>query len=706
MTPAANRLKEARRATPPTVPRRVAMLAVRAWLLFSPVVVAHAQSVVVGVIGDFGTAVESPASASNELAVAQLVKRWQPDFIIALGDNNYPGGAAATIDDNIGQFYHEFIHPYRGSYGDGATSNRFFPCLGNHDWVNNGQPSIDYFALPGNERYYRYQASPDLEWFALNSNPDPDGNSATSAQATWLRDALTNSTARWKLVYFHHPPYSAAAGSPGEATMRWPFAAWGATLVMVGHEHVYARLHTNSMTCFINGLGGDDIHPLGSPAAGLAARYNGDFGAMRLEATSTNLVCHFINRSDSIIDSYVFGEPMATPTLLASPVDQTTRAGRTVQFSVLATGSNLAYQWHAHSVAIPGATNRTLTLANVQLSDEGEYSATVRSGDESIESKPARLALWRHPQILQSPRSITTSSTATVTFRVSADGAGVLRHQWRLNGSDLPEATNAALTLANVSLAMAGAYSVRITDDLGSVESAPAVLTVLVRPVILMHPLGQTAVAGDTVVWSVVADGLLPMNYSWRLNGRVLTNLMLQSSTSYWVVPNVQLTNAGNYQVGITNLAGSAGRLTSNAFLVVLPDRDGDRMPDTWELEYGLNPDDPSDAAFDLDQDGSSNLAERLAGTDPLQSESCLRLESPVRRIDGRWNLSFFAVSNRTYGIEGRTDATEFTAERWSLLADFPAAPTNRLVTFEDALPALSENDRRIYRLTTPRRSN
>ncbi len=676
-------------------------------LLAAAAVVGQSQSLVVGVIGDFGHAVESPASASNELAVAQLVKRWQPDFILTLGDNNYPSGAAATIDDNIGQFYHEFIHPYRGTYGDGATSNRFFPCLGNHDWLDNGQPSLDYFALPGNERYYRYRASPDLEWFALNSNPDPDGNSAASTQGTWLRDALTNSTARWKVVYFHHPPFSAAAGSPGEAMMRWPFAAWGATMVMVGHEHVYARLHTNSMTYFINGLGGDDIHPLGSPAAGVASRYNGDFGAMRLEATATNLTCHFISRTDALIDTHVFGEATATPTLLASPVDQSTRAGRTVQFSVLAAGPSLAYQWHANSVVIPGATNRILTLTNVQLSDEGDYSATIRSGITTIASKPARLSLWRHPQILQPPRSLTTSSTATVTFRVAADGAGLLRYQWRLNATNLLQATNATLTLTNVSLAMAGAYTVRITDDLGSVESAPAILTVLVRPVILVHPSGQTAVAGDTVVWSVVADGLLPMNYSWRLNGRVLTNLMLHSSTSYWVVPNVQLTNAGNYQVGITNLAGSAGRLTSNAFLVVLPDRDGDRLPDAWESEHGLNPDDPADAALDLDEDGASNLAERLAGTDPLQFESCLRLNAPVQLTDGRWRLSFVAMSNRTYAIEGRTDATEPSPRRWTTIADFPAAPTNRLVIFEDnppAAPAPAETARRIYRLTTPRR--
>jgi hypothetical protein len=66
--------------------------------------------------------------------VASQVKGWKPDFILTVGDNNYPKGAASTIDRNIGQYYHDFIYPCRGRYGAGAAINRFFPTLGNHRW--------------------------------------------------------------------------------------------------------------------------------------------------------------------------------------------------------------------------------------------------------------------------------------------------------------------------------------------------------------------------------------------------------------------------------------------------------------------------------------------------------------------------------------------------------------------------------------------
>jgi hypothetical protein len=44
-------------------------------------------------------------------------------------------------------------------------------------------------------------------------------------------------------------------------------------------------------------------------------------------------------------------------------------------------------------------------------------------------------------------------------------------------------------------------------------------------------------------------------------------------------------------------------------------DRDDDGMPDVWETEFGLNPDDPDDARADPDRDGASNLDEYRAGT-------------------------------------------------------------------------------------------
>src|SRR5438445_1285003 len=155
------------------------------------------SSVRFAVIGDYGT------GGLAELNVANLVQSWTPDFIITVGDNNYVCGGADTIDANIGQFYHFYINPYTGNYGTGASVNKFFPALGNHDWGEPNcsgipaggriDPYVNYFTLPGNERYYDFTWGGLVHLFALDSDPrEPSGTSSTSVQAAWLQSKLAS----------------------------------------------------------------------------------------------------------------------------------------------------------------------------------------------------------------------------------------------------------------------------------------------------------------------------------------------------------------------------------------------------------------------------------------------------------------------------------------------------------------------------------
>lgn len=252
----------------------------------------------VAVIGDYGMA-GAPAQA-----VASLVRSWQPDYIVTTGDNNYPDGAAETIDANIGQYYQEFIAPYQGSYGSGATENRFFPVLGNHDWNTPGaRPYLDYFTLPGNERYYSVVLGP-LRVFALSSHLDePDGVSSDSTQAEWLRQELATATECWKLVVMHHAPFS-SGWHGGSVWMQWPFAEWGADAVLAGHDHHYERIMRDGVPYIVNGLGGAARYRLGIPVEGSAVRFNAEHGALLLEATPNRLTFEFVSVAGEVVDRY------------------------------------------------------------------------------------------------------------------------------------------------------------------------------------------------------------------------------------------------------------------------------------------------------------------------------------------------------------------------------------------------------------------
>jgi hypothetical protein len=256
------------------------------------------QIVRFAVIGDYGSGKQPEAD------VAALVKSWNPDLIITTGDNNYPDGTSETIDHHIGQFFHEFIAPYVGSYGEGGQVNRFFPSLGNHDWHYTGtQPYLDYFTLPGNERYYDFNWGP-VHFYALDSDSrEPDGVGRTSQQAVWLQNQLAVSTSPWNIVYFHHAPYS--SGMQGDVDwMQWPFAEWGADVVLSGHDHTYERILRDGITYFVNGLGGYSKYPFFGVVDGSQMRYNQDYGAMLVEASENAIRFQFINRLNEVIDTF------------------------------------------------------------------------------------------------------------------------------------------------------------------------------------------------------------------------------------------------------------------------------------------------------------------------------------------------------------------------------------------------------------------
>jgi hypothetical protein len=72
----------------------------------------------------------------------------------------------------------------------------------------------------------------------------------------------------------------------------------------------------------------------------------------------------------------------------------------------------------------------------------------------------------------------------------------------------------------------------------------------------------------------------------------------------------------------ITFLTNSFSQFGIGASLDPVYDGDSDGIPDVWELENGLDPLNPADAAQDLDTDGLSSLEEFTAGTDPNDDDS------------------------------------------------------------------------------------
>lgn len=262
--------------------------------------VSGSAAVVWANIGDYGQ------DNTPESKVATLVKSFNPSFVVTTGDNDY----VADLASAVGKYYGDFVN------SSDITKNRFWPCLGNHDLDRvsggvGGQPYLDYFKLPGNERYYDVVIG-DLHLFVLNSGlntagtlVEPDGNTSLSLQGEWFRNAVARSMSRWKVVVFHHPAKtSSSTYYPGYSDLQWDFKSYGIDLVLNGHGHQYERLNVGGVPVIINGAGGADLVGFHSPpVAESLVRYNADNGALKVTMKCSELKAEFINTSNVVVDT-------------------------------------------------------------------------------------------------------------------------------------------------------------------------------------------------------------------------------------------------------------------------------------------------------------------------------------------------------------------------------------------------------------------
>jgi tartrate-resistant acid phosphatase type 5 len=295
-----------------------------------------ADAVGFAVIGDYGVNV-----ATTEGAVANLVNSWRPDFIITTGDNCYdqvgrPWVGPGDIDDKIGKYYSRYIGNYTGRYPPGSVTNRFFPSLGNHDYDECGGLTRyqSYFTLPSNERYYSFRpllvggGQGPVHFFVIDSDGGVRGGpglpSYLEGQMTWLQAGLAASTAPWKLVYMHHPPFSSGSHR-SHADMQWKYKQWGAHAVLAGHDHSYERLScadpagstaAGKLPYFVNGLGGAPETVFGSSPTGCDSptqRYAADHGAMLVEARADKILFRFVTHTGALIDTFTLRKTAVPP---------------------------------------------------------------------------------------------------------------------------------------------------------------------------------------------------------------------------------------------------------------------------------------------------------------------------------------------------------------------------------------------------------
>ena len=388
------------------------------------------------------------------------------------------------------------------------------------------------------------------------------------------------------------------------------------------------------------------------------------------------------------------GEALPVPVITAQPLSKTVLPDDIVDLAVEASGGGtLTYQWRLNGLEISGATGNTLRLNHVQVELEGLYDVIVANEAGSALSASALISISTPPQIAVAVQQFMVEPGANIVFSLGVRGSKPLQYQWQYEGSMIPGATNATLAVNNCQLENAGQYSVLINNAFGSAMSVGS-LIVRVQPTWVQHPQTQTVVVGDDVTFRAGVIGTLPLGYRWRTNS---SNIIPFPGS-----PILRLTNVPLYFDNMridcvaSNLVVTNGRISNVARLFVLADADGDRLPDVWEDQYGFNPNVPGEADQDPDNDSMTNRDEFLAGTNPNDGLSYLRIDIVNAGIGANYKLNFMAVSNKSYTLQYRTEAVSTS---WLRLLDVDARVTNRVVEIMDYSPA---RPARFYRLVTP----
>jgi len=297
---------------------------------------------------------------------------------------------------------------------------------------------------------------------------------STTFQRAWGQDGMTTifncavdsqiSTTGWGTF-----------GSGGENTCR--AREYGTMLIGGGSATTIAQRQAAG-TYWLNTLDPDYTNnPSLSPTNALLAPPTG----------TNNRVAVTINPGDYTL-SAIFGNsyfnlsgwmPSVLPAITLQPTNQTVSLGSTAVFTVSAIGLPMpTYQWLKNSTNYPGATNATLVITNAQPTDAASYSVVVSNATGTVTSTNTTLTLAGvAPAITTQPTNKMVVSGGTAVFTAVASGQPAPTYQWLKNGSTLLNATNATLTLANVSAADIGAYSLIVVNNFGTAMSVNAALT-------------------------------------------------------------------------------------------------------------------------------------------------------------------------------------------------------------------------------------
>ncbi len=310
-------------------------------------------------------------------------------------------------------------------------------------------------------------------------------------------------------------------------------------------------------------------------ATGTGLSYQWYFGGIALMGqTGSTLVLSNVTSAQAgtyrVIVSGDCGAPVTNSATLTvneylvatlAPTSQTVCPDGTAMFRIIATGSQLTYQWYLATNALPGGTNSTLVLSNVTDAQAGTYRVVVNSLCGGPVTNFGTLTVSENVIVTVPPANQTVCSNETAIFHVTAAGPE-LSYQWYFGAEPLAGQIGSTLILSNVTPSQAGTYRVVVSGACGAPVTNSVTLAVNQKVIVTVPPANQTVCPNDRAVFVAIASDPV-LGYQWYFG----TNILAGQTNNFLALNAVTTNQAGRYSVVVTGSCGTP--VTNSALLMV-----------------------------------------------------------------------------------------------------------------------------------------
>jgi len=307
-------------------------------------------------IGDWGD--------SGAKQVAPVMGKYDPEFVLAIGDNFYSKGVK-SVDDP------QFQEKFNSTFTAPSLQVPWYVCSGNHDYaggIKSVDAEIEYSNVSSRWNFPSYYYSKDWEGkdgttvtlVAIDTTRINSGNDFVAwdiesntgvlrdveavhqahaagkidsvyrdtlintfpaagegfepqkgtddVQLKWIDEVLTNSTADWKFVFGHFPVHSCSVHEHGDTPSLIKYLepilqkhnSTGNIAYFSGHDHILQHIEQNGVNFFGSGAGAREHTEINDKYVGLQATQLGTYGFMHHTLSKKEFTTNFINPSGNV----------------------------------------------------------------------------------------------------------------------------------------------------------------------------------------------------------------------------------------------------------------------------------------------------------------------------------------------------------------------------------------------------------------------